>query len=51
VRTCLLPPQSGGENITDNVPAYIAKPANASPRDTWFVIPTKCYVQRSHDED
>ena len=28
VRTCLLP-QSGGENLTDELPAYIAKPGSA----------------------
>jgi hypothetical protein len=28
VRTCLLP-QSGGENLTDNVPGYVADPASA----------------------
>jgi len=44
VRTCLLP-QSGGENNTDKVQGYIAKPASASPRDTWFVIPTKSYAK------
>ena len=28
VRTCLLP-QSGGENLSDNVPAYVTNPASA----------------------
>jgi metallo-beta-lactamase class B len=35
VRTCLLP-QSGGENTSDTVPAYVLKPATAPARDTWY---------------
>jgi metallo-beta-lactamase class B len=35
VRTCLLP-QSGGEDTRDNVPGYVANPASAPPRDTWY---------------
>ena len=42
VRTCLLP-QSGGENLTDNVPAYITNPASAPARDTWFAEPAKVF--------
>ena len=42
VRTCLLP-QSGGENLTDNVPAYITTPASAPARDTWFAEPAKVF--------
>jgi metallo-beta-lactamase class B len=42
VCTCLLP-QSGGENTTDNVPGYIAKPTNAPLRDTWFAEPAKVF--------
>jgi metallo-beta-lactamase class B len=42
VRTCLLP-QSGGENLTDVVPAYVADPTKAPPRDTWFAEPAKVF--------
>ena len=42
VRTCLLP-QSGGENLSDNVPAYVANPASAPARDTWFAEPAKVF--------
>jgi metallo-beta-lactamase class B len=42
VRTCLLP-QSGGENLTDTVPAYVTDPAKAPARDTWFAEPAKVY--------
>ena len=42
VRTCLLP-QSGGENTTDNLPGYIANPASAPARDTWFAEPAKVF--------
>ena len=42
VRTCLLP-QSGGENLTDNVPAYITNPASAPARDTWYAEPAKVF--------
>src|SRR5439155_18619421 len=34
VRVCLLP-QSGGEDSSDVLPAYIANPASAPARDTW----------------
>src|SRR5882672_1443378 len=42
VRTCLLP-QSGGENTADNVPDYIANPAKAPARDTWYAEPAKVF--------
>ena len=42
VRTCLLP-QSGGENLTDNVPAYVTNPASASVRATWYAEPAKVF--------
>jgi metallo-beta-lactamase class B len=42
VRTCLLP-QSGGENLTDNVPPYVADPARAPARDTWYAEPAKVF--------
>ena len=42
VRTCLLP-QSGGENLTDTVPAYITTPASAPARDTWYAEPAKVF--------
>jgi metallo-beta-lactamase class B len=42
VRTCLLP-QSGGENLTDNVPAYVTNPARAPDRDTWYAEPAKIF--------
>src|SRR6478735_3973317 len=42
VRTCLLP-QSGGENLTDNVPGYVADPASAPPRETWYADPAKIF--------
>jgi metallo-beta-lactamase class B len=42
VRTCLLP-QSGGENLTDNVPNYVTNPAGAPTRDTWFAEPAKVF--------
>lgn len=42
VRTCLLP-QSGAENLTDNVPGYITNPASAPARDTWFSEPAKVF--------
>ena len=42
VRTCLLP-QSGGENLTDNVPAYVTNPATAPVRATWYAEPAKVF--------
>jgi metallo-beta-lactamase class B len=42
VRTCLLP-QSGGENTTDNVPNYVANPASAPKRETWYAEPAKVF--------
>jgi metallo-beta-lactamase class B len=42
VRTCLLP-QSGGENLSDNAPAYVTNPASAPARDTWYAEPAKIF--------
>ena len=42
VRTCLLP-QSGGENTTDNVPDFVANPAKAPARETWYADPAKVF--------
>ncbi len=42
MRTCLLP-QSGGENLSDNVPAYVTNPASAPARDTWYAEPAKVF--------
>jgi metallo-beta-lactamase class B len=42
VRTCLLP-QSGGEDASDNAPGYIANPASAPARDTWYAEPAKVF--------
>jgi metallo-beta-lactamase class B len=41
-RLCLLP-QSGGVNTSDNVPAYVADPATAPARDTWYADPAKVF--------
>ena len=42
VRTCLLP-QSGGENLSDNMPAYVTNPASAPARDVWYAEPAKVF--------
>jgi metallo-beta-lactamase class B len=42
VRTCLLP-QSGGENTSDNVPAYVSSPAKAPARSVWYADPAKVF--------
>jgi len=42
VRTCLLP-QSGGENLTNDAPAYVTDASKAPPRDTWFAEPAKVF--------
>jgi metallo-beta-lactamase class B len=42
VRVCLLP-QSGGEDASDVVPPYIADPAKAPARDTWYAEPAKVF--------
>ena len=42
MRTCLLP-QSGGENLTDIVPAYVTDPTKAPARDLWFAEPAKVF--------
>jgi len=41
-RICLLP-QSGGEDTSDRLPAYIADPSRAPARDTWFAEPAKVF--------
>jgi len=41
-RTCLLP-QSGGEDPRDNVPGYIANPASAPARGTWYAEPARVF--------
>ncbi|MBI4887347.1 MAG: MBL fold metallo-hydrolase [Acidobacteria bacterium] len=41
-RICLLP-QSGGDNTTDAVPAYVTNPASAPARDTWYADPAKVF--------
>ena len=43
VRACLQPPQIGAENTSDTVPAYIAKPASAPARSTWYAEPAKVF--------
>ena len=42
VRVCLLP-QSGGEDPSDVLPAYIANPASAPARDTWYAEPARVF--------
>ena len=41
-RICLLP-QSGGEDASDLVPAYVANPASAPARDTWYAEPARVF--------
>jgi metallo-beta-lactamase class B len=41
-RNCLLP-DSGGENTSDSVPAYVTNPATAPARDTWYADPAKIF--------
>jgi len=42
VRICLLP-QSGGENTNDTLPDYVARPASAPARETWYAEPAKVF--------
>src|SRR6267154_143457 len=42
VRVCLLP-QSGGEDASDVVPAYVANPASAPARNTWYAEPARVF--------
>ena len=42
VRTCLLP-QSRGEDTRDNVPGFIANPASAPARGTWYAEPARVF--------
>ena len=41
-RICLVP-QSGGENTSNNVPRYVADPANVPPREAWYVDSAKVF--------
>jgi len=41
-RNCLLP-QSGGEDLRDNVPEYVKDPAKAPPRGSWYAEPAKVF--------
>jgi metallo-beta-lactamase class B len=41
-RNCLLP-QSGGEDTSDRMPAYVADPAKAPPRETWYAEPARVF--------
>lgn len=42
VRTCLLP-ESGRENTSDVVPAFVADPITAPPRETWYAEPAQVF--------
>ena len=41
-RICLLP-ASGGENTSDNVPAYVTDPARIPPRESWYADPIQVF--------
>jgi metallo-beta-lactamase class B len=41
-RICLLP-QSGGEDTSDKVPGYVANPASAPARETWYGEPARVF--------
>src|SRR5215471_467248 len=41
-RICLLP-QSGGEDSSDRLPAYIADPSKVPARDTWYAEPARVF--------
>ena len=41
-RNCLLP-QSSGEDTSDRMPAYVADPAKAPPRETWYAEPARVF--------
>ena len=41
-RTCFLPP-SRSEDLRDIVPPYVADPATAPPRSTWYADPAKVF--------
>lgn len=41
-RICLLP-TSGGENTSDNVPAYVTDPERIPPRESWFAEPAQVF--------
>jgi len=41
-RICLLP-QSGGEDTSDRVPGYVANPASAPARETWYGEPARVF--------
>ena len=42
VRVCLLP-QSGGEDSSDVIPAYVANPASAPAHDSWYAEPARVF--------
>ncbi|MGE0448160.1 MAG: MBL fold metallo-hydrolase [Vicinamibacterales bacterium] len=42
VRTCVLP-QSGGEDTTDALPNFIARPSTVPSRDAWYAEPAKVF--------
>src|SRR2546430_16771736 len=42
VRVCLLP-QSGGEDSSDVIPAYVANPARAPAHDSWYAEPARVF--------
>lgn len=41
-RICLLP-QSGGENTSDTVPAFVSDPSRVPARHTWYAEPAKVF--------
>jgi metallo-beta-lactamase class B len=41
-RICLLP-ESGGEDTSDKVPGYVANPASAPARETWYGEPARVF--------
>lgn len=41
-RICLLP-ASGGENTSDNVPAYVTDPGRIPPRESWYADPIQVF--------
>ncbi|MFO1183634.1 MAG: MBL fold metallo-hydrolase [Bauldia sp.] len=40
-RLCVLPPSNGAPSTADAVPAYVADPKTAPPRETWYADPAK----------
>lgn len=41
-RICLLP-ASGGENTSNNVPAYVTDPSRIPPRESWYADPAQVF--------